>query len=182
MLGESSRESLTIAQRCMMEFGLLPSSPMFKRLMAADWCEEQGDRVFAEALRANLTVRVHGQASGYGDDVGDGYLCGDGSGDGDGAGNGYGSGDGGGEGSGHGHGMGLGDGDGDGSGRGIDAEYVFRYVYRRRYLNRYGHHRHLTSRNNGEGFGDGSGAGDGDGSGRGAGLEYGRDGYGFGSV
>lgn len=132
-------------QRCVNEFGLLPSSGM-RWAIAADWMEEQSklelDSVSAAAFRSGLaaTAKIYSSGRDYGDGDGDGDGNGGGMGrgvagdptrfpqvgniDGHGHGNGDGNGDGHGKvqpspGDGHGHGNGDGGGDAYGSARGL---------------------------------------------------------------
>lgn len=107
MQRECNRESATISQRCVELFELLPTSPPHRWLIAADWIEELGSEITANAFRDGIWGLVV-------EDGGDG-CCGGGMGDGSGYACGYGGergnfliasgyGDGSGDGSGDGHG------------------------------------------------------------------------------
>jgi uncharacterized membrane protein YgcG len=88
--------------KCLALFNLLSTSQPHIWLIAADWLEEEGLDVTANAFRENLFVLeiANGSGQGYGDGYGYGYGSGFGGGDGDG-----------GSGRRYGHGVGFGSGD-----------------------------------------------------------------------
>lgn len=122
MLPESESQPLTLPQRVVAEFRLMPSSSTW--MIAADRLEEEsGNAVTPNAWRCGLWI-IDGNNNGDGAVAGDGDGSGYGSGNGYGNGHGYGHedgsghGDGHGDGNGYGNGHGYGHGDGDGSGNG----------------------------------------------------------------